>query len=300
MSYDPGRGHYSSDYAPGGRTRTAQFRYLGQRGGLKSGKRRRQLAKGRRQPHRRTRQQALSLAYRHRQLTRGQFARIYDQARPLRSDRPQAIASHERGCETAYRYYLSLFTRYRVDGNHYRTTNGQRGAALSRAGRPRCRRQLQRLARLMDEMGLAAVSHFKDKRNTPGHRDCLVVEIRSAKPLGCHPPAKAGAPTPLEGLVGAPPAAEQSNRRPCNGGRASPSRVPPPPAADEVNVNGGAPPAPASEMEEAERHVRFLEAKVAAGWSSPTLRLRLAEARHRLRAIRAPGSPPPEPRGSDG
>ena len=285
MSYElvDGRGHaytvydgFSSGYMPGGRTRRAQFRYLGRRGGLASGRSRRRTATGRRQPRYRSRQHALAATYKRRQLTRGQFARLYQEARPLRSDRPQAIASHERGLETAYGYYLSLFTRYRVDGNHYRTTNAQRGAALARTGRPRCRRQLQRLARLMAELGLAHVSHVRNEGAKAGARDCLEVELLSSD-AWMSPPRKAGAPTPLRGMVGAPPPAEKGSIGQSGEGRASPSRLAPPSAADDGNDNGRA------GESEAHRTLRFLEMKAAAGWMSPGLSFRLHEARRRVR-----------------
>lgn len=178
------------DYGPGGLTTRAKRRNWarknGQRGGLASGRRRRQLARGRRPARRRTRQEAICLTYQHRQLNREQFAAVYRRVRPT---------GNLRGLETAWQHYQGLFTRYRCDGQHYRTTNGQRQLALTARGRARCRRQVQRLNRLMAEMGLAAVSHYRDQRDTPGHRDCLVVEIRT--PLkNVTPSPKGGEPEP--------------------------------------------------------------------------------------------------------
>jgi hypothetical protein len=179
------------DYSPGGLTPRAQRRARARKAGLASGRKRRQLARGRRHPHRRTRQDALRLHYPHRQIRRERFEELYWQVRPN---------GNTRGLETAHRHYVGLFRRYRVSGQHYATTNRERMRALAHAGRPRCRRQVQYLNRLMGQMGLAHVGWKHNQRDTPGHRDHLVVEINS--PLrahkNCTPPTGAGT-GPLRG-----------------------------------------------------------------------------------------------------
>ena len=206
----PERPAFRDGYSPGGGiSKKARARLAGRRGGLASGVTRRQLARGRRVPHSRTRGQALALAYRQRQLRRSEVFRLYERHFP-RPERPTAASAWERGRQTLYEHYVLTFRLYRAAGQHARTTNGQRGAALSSRGRPRCRRTIQRLNRKLETLGLAVVSHYRDQRDRPGHKDCLVVEVRFPD-LACHP-APTGQHQPgLRPEVGA--ADPKTNRR---------------------------------------------------------------------------------------
>lgn len=250
---------FKGDYSPGGLAGASKRRTLARRAGIASGVKRRQLSTVQRQPRCRSRQQALRLAYSHRQVTREQFEALYRRARPN---------GNEGGLETAWLYYASLFKRYRVGGQHYRTTNGQRGAALASDQRTRCRRTVQRLNRLMGEMGLATVSHRKDQRATPGHKDCLIVEISSPSAKKCHPPS--GSRNRTTSGVPACSRGDQSEHN---------QSSPPPSAAD---VDRPASPA-ATEREELEAHLAFMQLKLSLGWESSTLRSRRAEVSARLR-----------------
>lgn len=242
---------FKGDYAPAGLTTRSKRRATGRRGGLASGRKRRQLARGRRVPHARSREQALALSYRHRQLTETQFRTLYFRVRPT---------GYEAGYRTALEHYRSLFRCYRHAGQHYKTTNQQRGAALSSCGRPRCRRQIQRLNRLMEQMGLAHVIHFKDQRATPGHKDCLVVEIRSGSLKNVTPPTGAG--TGTESLVPAVP--ENLKSEP---GDEPTSSIPPAAPADEEPA-----PPESTERAEFERQLEFDELKRRLGWTIPPRR----------------------------
>lgn len=263
--------------------RRAHARRNGRLGGLASGKRRRELARGRRHARRRTRQTALALAYKQRQLSRQQFGKLYFKVRP---------SGKERGLETAWKAYEALFTVYRCEGQHYRTTNGQRGAALAGRGRARCRRTVQRSHRLLEEMGLAVVSHYKDQRDRPGHKDCLVVEIRSpvlSRRSKCHPAPSGQQKAALRAeLSAAVPRKELETTT-------GPDSIPPPAAADD---DGGAPAGaerPGTEREWIEGRIRFAEMKLEAGFATASARARLLQLRAELRCL----SQATEPSASD-
>ena len=164
-------------YAPGGVTTQMRRREAARLAGRASGRARRARSPMKR---RMGRQAALALKYRHRQLDRKGFYALYEQHRPRPLEAPLiAVERWEMGRNIAWRYYRSLFRRFRFEGQHFRTTNGQRAAALANEDRPRCRRTVQRLNRLLEEMGVAKISWHKNQGNTPGHKDCLVVEIRT-------------------------------------------------------------------------------------------------------------------------
>lgn len=261
---------FKGDYSPGGLAPRAARRARARRAGILSGRARRRLAHGRRVPHRRTRDQALALTYRQRQVTRREFERLYRRARPT---------GNEGGLETGYQHYLAVFCRYRRDGQHYRTTNQQRAAALTTRGRPRCRRQVQRLNRLLADMGLAVVSHYRDQGATPGHRDCLVVELRTPRSKNVTPPAGAGALPSARGSCSAPKGSSCTETT----GRASPSLSPPPSAADEE----GPPEAAVTERDQVAGQLEFAELMLRVGFGDRVLvGERAAQLRRRLHRIR--------------
>ena len=286
---------FRGSYCPGGQSSRAKRRELarrnGRRGGLASGKRRRALARGRRPARRRTRQTALALQYKQHQLTRKEFARRYREIRPT---------GNERGLETAWTEYMSLFTAYRCQGQHYRTTNGQRAIALFRRGRPRCRRQIQRVHRLLEEMGVAKISHYKDQRDRPGHKDCLVVEMRrppSRSSKNVTPPLR-GSGNPPHGRE-VPTTQPEKNEETPSGNDLSP----PPSAADEAGAHSGAPDQSPREAE-LEAAIRFTQMKLEIGFCPGPARHELQRLQGELRRLRAmepsasdPASPPDRSRG---
>ena len=280
---------FGGDYAPGGLTTQAKQRALarrnGRKGGLASGVKRRQLARGRRLPRRRTRHEALSLAYRHRQLTQAELYRRYELEWP-RPERPTAAVAWEKGRETLWEHYRSVFTGFRAQGQHYRTTNGQRGAALALRGRPRSRRTVQRLNRKLDLLGVAHVGHYKDQGARPGHKDCLVVEIRTPSKLHV---------TPLLRSSGNPP----EGREVPTATATSTTSVPP--TSSAMPPDGGdqrqAPPAPGTEKGELAAQIEFLQLKLELWGPNAKAQAKLHHLRAQARLARE--SLRPARRGSD-
>lgn len=231
---------FNGDYSPGGLSGRALRRARARRAGIASGAARRKLSRGKREPRMRSRDHALALAYTHRQLDRKRFDELFEREWPRPVHGPAASA-WERGRETLWQHYIGIFRLYRARGQHSRTTNAQRGAALAGRGRPRCRRQVQRLHRRLEQMGVALLGHYKDQGPVPGHRDCLVLEIRTPCFQHVTPPAGAGASS----FAGGAPALPANVNTPDSAGCAG--KVPP---------DGGdqrqAPSAPVTEEERAE------------------------------------------------
>lgn len=273
---------FKGGYSPGGRTKRARARDNGRRGGYASGVQRRQLAKGKRPaPRVRARDEALCLAYEHRQLTRERFDRLYERHFP-RPDRGTAEVGWEKGRDTLWEHYRGLFTLYRACGQHTRTTNGQRGAALASRDRPRCRRTIQRLNRRLAELGLAVLSHFKDQRNRPGRKDCLVVEIRTPSILHVTPPLRGRENRPKGTEVLSLPAPQTASAPPPS---VAESEGPAPPAQDDNYEEG-------ESWEAAFARFRTRTAESRPSWDQPpdpTLSspARLALARQRLADVEA-------------
>lgn len=260
---------FSGDYAPGGLTTRGKWRAAGRRGGLASGIKRRQLAKGRRVPHARDRQAALALAYTVRQVSRREFERLY--AAMCAS---QGLPNDRRGLNTAYELYSVEIRAYRAQGQDFETTNRQRELALSSRGRPRCRRTVQLTRKRLEAMGLIRYHHIRRGGWRAGQKDTLRVQLlvleRSRRGANCTPPS--GAPTPLRGVVGALPS--KALIAPPAGGRLG--RAAPPPSSEEGELG---------------RAIRFQQMKLDAGWGGTQVRYRLAALRAQERASTAPEQP---------
>ena len=185
---------FSGDYSPGGLTDRGKRRSRARRAGIASGVARKRLARGRRPPRRRTRQEALNLSYPHRQLTRKDFACRYEITFPPPLH-PPARASWESGLETVWLEYVLTWRLYRARGQHCGTVNRDRAAALSSRGRPRARRSVQRAHRRLEAMGVACYLHERRGGSMPGNKDRLVVEIRTPGQRDTPPPGAGAKPT---------------------------------------------------------------------------------------------------------
>lgn len=278
---------FAGDYAPGGLTKRSRACRAGRRGGLASGIKRRQLARGRRGPRCRTRAQALALSYRHRQLTREAFERRYETLWP-RPERPTAAVAWEKGRDTLWCHYAATFRLYRTCGQHTRTTNGQRGAALHSQGRPRSRRTIQRLHRKLEALELATFAHYRDQRDRPGHKDCLVLEIRTPTILHVTPPLRGRGNRPSGSEV--PPAApeRQTEDRPKR------PLIPPASPADDTAATPQS-----TERGELEAALRFQQLKLDAGWATAGVTCKIRQLRCELRATRGLADDRPPRRGSN-
>ena len=185
------------------------------------------------------------------------------------------------GRDTAWRHFRSLFRRYRFEGQHYRTTNGQRAAALANENHPRVRRTVQRLNRLLEEMGVAKISWHKDQGNTPGHKDCLVVEIRTLckSALTCVTPPTGASASPSGLAADALPAKSKAFD-------STASRHVPPDGGDQHP-----PAAPAMSDEELGRRLAdFHQLKLELGMTSPKLELSPYLRKRRMDARYATGT----------
>lgn len=197
----------------------------------------------------------LPLTYELRRISRREFDQRYEAAFP-RPERPTAALSWERGRETLWEHVLACYALLCARGQHCRTTNGQRGQALSSRGRPRCRRTLQRYSRKLERLGLATVLHV---RKPPGQRDCLAIEwhvTRRVRGLHVTPPSGTGNPGLRPGG--------------CRPQSTATDSLPPPTAADET------PPAapaerPASREGELEAQIQFQQLKLSIGFGEPGL-----------------------------
>lgn len=165
----------------------------GRRNAAKSAIVRKANARGRQTPKRRDRQLAIAHAYPVRLSSYLKFRRRFNQLAELEN----RFVS-ERGLETAWREYMACARLYRLKGQGFRTTNGQRARAHALSGRPRCERTIQRTHHRLAAMGLLRRSHIKKLKDRAGHKDCLEITItfvapRSAAPAGLRPAAGANA-----------------------------------------------------------------------------------------------------------
>lgn len=152
----------------------ARRRERARRGGLESGRRRRELARGRATPHRRDRGEALALAYRVQQINREAFAKRFAQLRER-----EGVLVSERGLETLWLEYCSCMKAYRAQGQDFKSTNAQRARALDLRGRARCTRTIQRAHKQLAQMGLLRRYHVKRGGSRAGQRDCLRICVTS-------------------------------------------------------------------------------------------------------------------------
>lgn len=266
-------------YSPGGLTERARRRNLarrnGRKGGLASGVKRRQLAK--RAPRSRCRGEALALRYPHRQLSRRQFNTRYERAFG-RPEWPAAAVQWERGRDTEWLHYTLLWRCYRAGGQHFKTTKPQRSQALLARERGRCPRQVQRLNRRLEQMGLLMTTPLRRGGWRDGRKDVLVVEIRTPPPIACLPaPSGQSEPSPRREVLTAAPEKVTENR----GAEPSTASVAPPSAADTAPPDKPAE-RPGTERAELERHRDFLQLKLASGWDSPRIRADLIAVERQL------------------
>lgn len=278
MSDEPYRGRYA-DYSPGGLTATAKrkrwARINGRKGGIASGRRRRQLAPGCRAPRHRTRDAALALVFPHRQPTRREFAAAYETAFP-RPERPSAALQWARGRETCWVELVCLWRLYRAAGQSARTTNGQRGLALASQGRPRCRRAIQYTHRRLEALGYVKVHWYRNQRDKPGHKDHLVVEIRTRTISLCTPPLRGSRNPPFRREVPTACPKESQEISLCTPQRRNCDLSPPATPADDDQLQ-------CTEREKLEAQLSFLELKQQMGWTSPQLQADLRRVRMELR-----------------
>lgn len=246
------------------RSLTKRKREQCRRAGRASGRRRRQLARGKRvlQGH------ELPLVWSVRQVSRSEFDSLYG-----RMCEREGLKDDARGRNTVYALYRVEMAAYYAQGQDFETTNGQRETALSSQGRPRCRRTVQRQRKRLELMELVAYRHIR--RSGPaciaGQMDTLRVHLlpraraRGDRTLAnVIPPSGAergpSGPTRSATTEGVPPAA------PAGIGRAGPGLDPP------FGGNGEAP-------NEEERRRRWAGIKQRAGWPlSYAERLALARA----------------------
>jgi hypothetical protein len=264
-------------YSPGGAVFSSP-RARARRAGLRSGVVRRRRALRRRGIEPGAGSRRLALDYELRRVSRDEFDARYAACWP-RPEHPAAAAQWERGRETVWQHVLACYALLCARGQHCRTTNGQRGTALTARGRPRCRRTLQRYSRKLEQMGLASVLHV---RRPPGRKDCLAIEWHVTRRLPCLSP-----PLRERGTLGS---AEGVPRRPASL---------PPPAAAESGPPDKPAERPVTRREELEAQIRFQQLKLDAGWRSPAIHRTLETLRLALRQVERESSPP-ERSGADG
>lgn len=210
-----------------------QRRDRARKAGLASGRKRRQFA----QPQkRRVRQRELALKFPVKLIDRAEFDRR-DFARRLAA----GLNPNERGTETLWQEYLSCARAYKAQGQGFLTTNGQRSAALHKAGRPRCARTIRRAHAALTEMGL--LRRFHDRRGgaRAGNRDRLRVQFA---PSFVPPPSAAPTTTASQSCVGAHPGRDGTSHNQDCAGRAGRQRGPAPPGSTRPPFGGsGNPPA---------------------------------------------------------
>lgn len=273
---------FRGDYAPGGLTTKGKWRAAGRRGGLASGKKRRQLARGRRSPNARRRPQALSLGKRIKQLSAEQFERLYADMCSR-----EALPFDRRGLNTAYELYRVEMAAYRGQGQLFETTNAQRSRALETRGRRRERRSVQYTRKRLELMGLVSYEHLRrgfvcEGRWRPGpRRDSLRVELIAPRfGANCTPRTRAnctpltGSGTPCKGVV------------PDGTSKTATDLIPPPYGGRDCEAASP----PSTERARLEAAIAFQQLKLDCGWSRPQTELRIHRLRSDLRAIDEPES----------
>jgi hypothetical protein len=139
--------------------------------------------RGGRPPRCRSRQEALAFVYPVRRPSRHALEQAYEAAYPRPAWDAPAVAHQqwERGRETVVAAALADWRLYRVGGQHSLTTNEQRRLALEHAGRSRSRRTIQRVHRILEQLGVARYSHVRRGGAQAGNRDCLCVEYHGVR-----------------------------------------------------------------------------------------------------------------------
>ena len=126
--------------------------------------------------HKRSRADALADKYRVPRTSKKRFVRLWSAWVEA-----HGINVSDRGLETAWMIYRSERALYDREGQHFRTTNGQRARALDIRGRARCTRTIQRHHRRLERMGFIRVVHVMKSKALKGDRDCLQVTLLHGK-----------------------------------------------------------------------------------------------------------------------
>ena len=271
---------FKGDYAPGGLTtrgkRRALARRNGRQGGLVSGVKRRQLARGRRL----SRDGGLGVPKVYPPvpwLSREETERRF-RALGVREGR----RFHRGGYETVDAVYRVLKRWHCAKGQGFEITNEDISRALAKVGRRRERRMVQYVRARLVGMGIVRCDPVRRSGalKIAGQMDTVRIHLlrgRRGVSKDC---------TPLLRSTGNPP----EGREVPSGTSTSPTLIPP--ASRAVPPDGGdqrqAPSAPATEEGEPEAQLSF-----------ETAHRQLFEAACRARASLGLGSPPPTRRGSD-
>lgn len=288
---------FSPGYGPGGLTTASRRKHSSRLAGLASGRKRRQLALARR-GNARPGQTTGSLSYELRQPSRREFDTRYDDLYP-RPERPCAATAWERGRQAVWEELMGSWRLLRARGQHCRTTNGQRGQALSLRGTPRCRRSIQLYHRKLEELGFASYLHV---RKPDPNRDCLSIEWRFTARLrsSFSPPLRERRTCPTG--RGSPPCSQLPNTSipPATpAGDEPPDKPAARPDTTEKEQGGSSFSPPLTPAERIASEVRFVQLKLQVGLGpARELRERLADLEALARAAHEPA--PTRPRGSDG
>ncbi len=278
-------GRFIHGYMPGGHAERSRRRALARHAGLRSGRKRRQLARARRgnvgpgQRH-------LPLRYEQRQPSRQEFDRDYDRAFPP-PESPQGHAQWLIGKETNWQLLMGVWRLVCARGQHCDSTKKRRAIQLESVGRARKTKTVQRHMRRLERLGYVAFHHV---RTPPGQLDYSCVEWRLHRRLPPfdvpHPPGTVNPPS-TRGFTAVPEDLPQVE------GRASPSLSPPASPADD---DGAASP-PATERERVEAQIQFVQMRLKFG-IGPRDRAQVELFRLREEA-KAFSESPPQPRSAE-
>lgn len=251
---------------------SARARARARKAGIASGVKRRQLSSCKRSaPRPRSRQLALALRYKVRQVGAAEFEERY-RAMCEREE----IPFDPRGLNSTHALYLVELTSYRAQGQDHETTNAQRAQALDKRGRPRCARTVQRLRKRLVAMGLVSYRHVRRSgaARVPGQMDSL--RVRCLCPAGANvtPPtgARAANPTGVAAALA------------CTSKATATALLPPPAAADDVGA-AARPETPESEKPRSDTEVRLEWLQLKAQFSPSLLSAREAHELARLLGI---------------
>jgi hypothetical protein len=280
---------YSSnvEHCAGGMTRESRrrenARYNGRKGGKASGRKRRQLAKGKR----RTRDGRLGVPYAYKpvpRLSRERFDQKFRGTAELAGRR-----FNQAGCDTTWAMYGVLRRWYDVHGNAYEITTGNLQAALQKLGRPRSRRTVEYVKCRLVEMGLIRRAHVRRSgpRRVPGRMDTCRIWLRRGclrrAPINCTPPLRGRGKRSFVAQLPSAAQAESGFREPK---RPDPPPQPPAAAVPRSEERQAAPPPgteggqrPSQQVtavprqltadERYEQSLAFDELKRQAGWTVP-------------------------------
>lgn len=281
---EPVRAPFAGDYMPAGQTSRQMRRIRARKAGVASGVARRQRSTRKPPARARSRQEALALRYRIRQVSEAEFERLY-----VAMCERDGLPFDRRGLNSTLALYRAQVTAYRAQGQDYETTNSQAARALEKRGRARCRRTVQRLRKRLVAMGLIVYHHVKrsGSRRIPGQMDTLRVRLLC--------PGKANVTLPPGARAGLVPHPALALSESENKERTRTALSPPPPSSAAENEKP-APPAgtergteEAEELGEAaelERQLQFVELKLSIGFGDrERLENRRSELSHQLAGL---------------